>query len=240
MKTVKQVSKLAGVSVRALHHYDAIGLLKPTEVTEAGYRLYDDAALSRLQSILLFRELHFPLKEIKEILDTPNFDSAEAIRQQIALLELQYKHIGELIVFAREMQKRGVRTMDFSVFDTSEMEALKAEANEKWGKTKAYREYEAKAASSQNPDEKSAGLMQVFSDLGARKHLAPDDVAVQEKIQELQQYITEHYYSCSNEILGTLGEMYVNDERFKQNIDRVAGDGGAEFVKLAIDVFCKA
>ncbi|MBQ2776576.1 MAG: MerR family transcriptional regulator, partial [Peptococcaceae bacterium] len=89
MKTVKEVSNLTGVSVRTLHHYDAIGLLKPTELTEAGYRLYDDTALERLQMILLFRELQFPLKDIKVILDNPAFNQTEALSQQIALLELQ-------------------------------------------------------------------------------------------------------------------------------------------------------
>ena len=108
MRTVKEVSKITGVSVRTLHHYDAIGLLKPTKVTEAGYRMYDDTALSRLQNILLFRELQFPLKEIKEILDSPDFDPSEAIAQQIRLLELQYKHLGELLAFAREIQSKGV------------------------------------------------------------------------------------------------------------------------------------
>ena len=95
--------------MRTLHHYDAIGLLKPTEVTKAGYRLYDDTALGRLQNILLFRELRFPLKEIKAILDSPDFDPSEALAQQIRLLELQYKHLGELISFAREIQEKGVR-----------------------------------------------------------------------------------------------------------------------------------
>ena len=79
MRTVKEVSKLTGVSVRTLHHYDAIGLLKPTAVTQAGYRLYDDEALGRLQSILLFRELQFPLKEIQAILDSPGFDRSQAL-----------------------------------------------------------------------------------------------------------------------------------------------------------------
>ena len=83
MKTVKQVSKQTGVSVRTLHHYDAIGLLKPTQVTGAGYRLYDDTALQRLQVILLFRELQFPLREIQEILDSPGFDPMGALDQQI-------------------------------------------------------------------------------------------------------------------------------------------------------------
>ena len=77
MKTVHEVSRISGVSVRTLHHYDAIGLLKPTAVTEAGYRLYDDAALARLQNILLYRELEFPLKEIKAILDQPEFDEKQ-------------------------------------------------------------------------------------------------------------------------------------------------------------------
>ena len=86
MRTVKEVSRITGVSVRTLHYYDAIGLLKPTKVTEAGYRMYDDTALSRLQNILLFRELQFPLKEIKVILDSHGFSQEEAIAQQIKLL----------------------------------------------------------------------------------------------------------------------------------------------------------
>ena len=106
MKTVKEVSEFTGVSVRTLHHYDAIGLLKPAKVTEAGYRLYDDAALSRLQTILFYRELQFPLKEIRNILDSENFDASEALSQQIRLLELQYIHLGELITYAREIQKK--------------------------------------------------------------------------------------------------------------------------------------
>lgn len=79
MRTVKEISKLTGISVRTLHYYDSIGLLKPTKVTKAGYRLYDDTALHRLQNILLFRELQFSLKEIKTILDNPDFNLQEAL-----------------------------------------------------------------------------------------------------------------------------------------------------------------
>ena len=103
MKTVKEVSLLTGVSVRTLHHYDAIGLLKPTRVTEAGYRLYDDTALGRLQTILLFRQLQFPLKEIRDILDSPGFDPMEALTQQIHLLELQRQQLDNLISHARKI-----------------------------------------------------------------------------------------------------------------------------------------
>ena len=105
MKTVKEVSRITGVSVRTLHHYDAIGLLKPTQVTEAGYRLYDDSALARMQSILLFRQLQFPLKEIKKILDSPVFDPMEALSQQVHLLEMQRDHLEQLISHAREIQR---------------------------------------------------------------------------------------------------------------------------------------
>ena len=118
MKTVKQVSTLTGVSVRTLHHYDEIGLLKPAKVTEAGYRLYDDASLCRLHAILLLKELQFPLKEIKEILDRPGFDPMEALAQQIELLELQKQHLTDLISHARKIQETGVISMDFSYFYT--------------------------------------------------------------------------------------------------------------------------
>lgn len=241
MRTVKDVSKLTGVSVRTLHYYDAIGLLTPTKVTDAGYRMYDDTALSRLQSILLFRELQFPLKEIKEFLDSPDFNQEETIAQQIKLLELQYKHIGELISFAREIQTKGVKTMNFEVFDTNEIEQYKAEVKSKWGNSKAYQEYEQRVVShSEHNDSKFVNeIMSLFTDLGAMKQLPPTDKAVQGKIAALQAYINENFYTCSNDILKELGEMYVCDDRFKKNIDRFGGEGTAKFVREAIFVYCE-
>ena len=240
MRTVKEVSKITGVSVRTLHYYDAIGLLKPTKVTDAGYRMYDGTALSRLQHILLFRELQFPLKEIKVILDSPNFDPSEAIAQQIGLLELQYKHIGELLAFAREIQSKGVTTMDFHVFDKNEIELYKEEALAKWGGTKAYQEYRQKdIAQKEGSDSKTAsGLMAIFSELGGLKHLTPGSDVVQKKIRALQKFISDNYYVCTNETLQGLGQMYVDDERFQKNIDRAGGDGTAEFAYQAISVYC--
>ncbi len=241
MRTVKDVSKLTGVSVRTLHYYDAIGLLTPTKVTDAGYRMYDDTALSRLQSILLFRELQFPLKEIKEFLDSPDFNQEETIAQQIKLLELQYKHIGELISFAREIQTKGVKTMNFEVFDANEIEQYKAEVKSKWGNSKAYQEYEQRVVShSEHNDSKFINeIMSLFTDLGAMKQLPPTDKAVQEKIAALQAYINENFYTCSNDILKELSEMYVCDDRFKKNIDRFGGEGTAKFVREAIFVYCE-
>ena len=101
MYTVHEVSARSGVSVRTLHHYDAIGLLKPASVTPAGYRLYDDAGLERLQNILFFRELEFPLKEIGEILDDPSYDPRKALRQQIRLLEMQRDRLDSIIKQAK-------------------------------------------------------------------------------------------------------------------------------------------
>lgn len=240
MRTVKEVSKLTGVSVRTLHYYDAIGLLEPTKVTDAGYRMYDDTSLSRLQNILLFRELQFPLKEIKEILDSPNFNQEEAIAQQIKLLELQYKHIGELISFAREIQTKGVKTMNFEVFDAKEIEQYKAEVKSKWGNSKAYQEYEQRAVphGEHNHHKFVNEMMSLFAELGAMKQLPPTDKVVQEKVAALQAYINDNFYTCSNDIFKGLGEMYVCDDRFKKNIDRVGGEGTAEFVREAIFIYC--
>lgn len=195
--------------MRTLHHYDAIGLLKPTKVTEAGYRMYDDTALSRLQNILLFREL-------------------------------QYKHIGELIILAREIQCKGVTTMNFEVFDKSEIEHYKAEAKAKWGKTQAYQDYTQKSAAQSEDEQKEIAnqLLGKFSELGSLRHLPPATKDVQRKISVLQKFITDNYYVCTNEILNGLGQMYVSDERFKKTIDRAGGDGTAEFVHQAISVYC--
>lgn len=236
MRTVKEVSKITGVSVRTLHHYDAIGLLKPTKITDTGYRLYDDTALGRLQNILLFRELQFSLKDIKAILDSPAFDVKAALAQQIKLLELQYKHIGELIFYAREMQAKGVKQMDFQVFDKNEMEQYKEEVKVKWGKTKAYHEYAQKR--DRDYGEIANRLMSLFAEIGTLRDLSPSDTKVQEKIRVLQSFITKNYYNCTNEILSGLGQMYVCDERFQQNIDKAGGKGTAEFVEQAIKVYC--
>ncbi len=162
MLTVREVSKITGVSVRTLHYYDAINLLKPAEITQAGYRLYGDEELCRLQSILLFRELQFSLKEIKAILESPKFDFEEVLTNQIELLEIQYKRMGRLISFAREIKEKGVNNMNFNVFDKSEIERYKKEAKEKWGKTEAYREYEDREKSEEAFSFLENGLMSIF------------------------------------------------------------------------------
>ena len=236
MKTVHEVSQISGVSVRTLHHYDAIGLLRPTAVTEAGYRLYDDTALARLQSILLFRELAFPLKEIKRIMDDPQFDQATALEQQIRLLELQQERLSRLIDLARETMKTGVTHMDFTAFDNSKLEQYAAEVKERWGNTAAYQESAQRPAAEQK--DAAAGLMAQFARMGRLRTGDPAGQEAQDAVRELQQFITKHFYTCTPEILSGLGQMYTADDRFRASIDAAGGEGSADFAGKAITVYC--
>lgn len=241
MKTVKEVSKLTGVSVRTLHHYDAIGLLKPTRMTEAGYRLYDDTAIRRLQTILLFRELQFPLKEIKEILDSPGFDPVSALEQQIKMLELQRDHLNALIAHARQIQENGVMDMNFEPFDRSQMDEYAAQAKAKWGRTDAYWEFEQKTKGLTHEQMKSTGdaLMDIFVEIGAIRHLSPSSEEAQTLIAKLQSFITKHYYTCTTQILRGLGQMYIAGDSMTENIDKAGGTGTAEFAHKAIEIYTK-
>ena len=240
MMTVHEVSKLTGVSIRALQYYDKIGLLKPTGYTQSGYRLYDDTALETLQQILLFRELEFPLKEIKEIISSADFDREKALEQQITLLTMKKEHLENLISLAREIQYKGERTMDFSAFDTSKIEEYTRRAKEQWGNTAEFKESEEKAKGRTKEEEKDVMVqfMQIFTEFGAIKDQAPDGAEAQSKVKKLQDYITKHFYQCSDEILSGLGQMYAADGEFKENIDRAGGEGTAVFVSDAICCFC--
>ena len=240
MKTVKEVSRLSSVSVRTLHHYDAIGLLKPTRVTEAGYRLYDDTALARLQAILLFRELQFPLKEIKAILDSPNFNQQDALAQQIRMLELQRKHLDDLIAHARQIQTTGGIPMDFSAFDNSQLDSYAAQAKAKWGKTAAYKEFEEKTGDKTPAQMNATGdaLIDIFAEFGAIRSAAPESQEAQALVAKLQTFITAHYYTCTPQILRGLGQMYIAGDSMTENIDAAGGEGTAAFAHAAIEVYC--
>lgn len=241
MKTVKEVSRLTGVSVRTLHHYHAIGLLKPSRITEAGYRLYDDTALRRLQAIMLFRELQFPLKEIRQILDAPGFDPRQALAAQIELLELKRQHLDKVISHARKLQKTGVTFMDFTPFDRNEMDKYAAQAKEKWGKTDAYKEFQQKTADRTPTQMQSTGdaLMDIFAEFGIIRHLSPGSGEAQTLVRKLQNFISTHYYTCTPQILRGLGQMYIAGDTMTENIDKAGGEGTAVFVHQAINIYCK-
>ena len=241
MMTVNEVSKLTGVSIRTLQYYDTIGLLPPTEYTEAGYRLYDDTAMERLQQILLFRELEFPLKEIRRIIDSPDLNRNKALEQQMKLLTMKKEHLEGLISFARKIKETGVNKMDFQVFNTTKMDEYTKKAKEQWGQTAEYKEYEEKTSKQSLEAQKQAlqNFMLIFVEFGKMMDKKPEDSDVQLKVKEFQDYITDHFYKCSNEILKGLGEMYVSGGEFTENIDKAAGDGTAVFVAKAIDIYCK-
>jgi len=240
MKTVHEVSRLSGVSIRTLHHYDSIGLLKPTKVTEAGYRLYDNDAISRLHTVLMYRELGFRLSEIREITDNPDFDVKIALKQHIKMLKLQKEHIDKLISLAEKIEKDG-NIMDFSAFDKSKIDEYSEEIKQKWGKTEAYKEYVKKIEGKTDYEKQSSadGLIKLLGEFGQLKKQPADSDDVQKKVGELQKYITDNFYTCTKEILKGLGQMYVCDERFRNNINNAGGEHTAEFVSKAIEIYCE-
>ncbi len=241
MMIVSEVSKLTGVSIRTLQYYDTIGLLKPSKYTGSGYRLYDDTALERLQQILLFRELEFSLNEIKEIIDAPDFDRKKALEQQIELLLLKKEHIENLIVFARGIKMLGVKKMDFTVFDTKKIDEYSKRAKEQWGQTSEYQEYEQKTKDMTDVQKKDVinSFMLIFTEFGKLKELDAASDIVQLQVKKLQDFISEHYYKCTKEILSGLGKMYSGGGEFTENIDNYGGEGTAEFTAKAIEIYCQ-
>jgi len=241
MKTVNEVSKISGVSVRTLHYYDQIGLLHPTTTTASNYRLYDDTALEKLQDILLFRELEFPLKEIKVILDSPDFDRDKALKQQIELLTMKKERLEKLITYARGINTIGVKKMNFSIFDTKKMDEYAKQAKATWGETSAYKEFEKKnkGRSTKESQEISQNFMKLFAEFGQLQTEKPESTVVQAQAQKLQAYITEHFYNCTKEILSGLADMYASGGEMSENIDKAGGVGTAAFAARAIKIYCK-
>lgn len=240
MKNISEVSRLTGVSKRTLQYYDQIGLLKPARCTEAGYRFYDDHSLERLQQILLYRELEFPLREIKRILESADFDRNRALEQQIELLARKKEHLENLIQFARGLYGIGVKNMDFSAFDTRRIDEYTQQARESWGNTKEYREFEQKqkGRTPQEDEALEAEIMQLFAAFGNLRSGNCEDAPAQAMVQELQKYISEHFYQCSNQVLAGLGKMYAGGGSMTENIDAVGGSGTADFIARAIACYC--
>lgn len=236
---IKDFAKACGVSVRTLHYYDEIGLLKPSFVDEwTGYRYYDEDSLLRMQEIMFYRELDFSLKNISQIISSPYYDKEKALSQQKKLLVLKKERL-EKLIFSIDDAMKGKVVMN--AFDNSEFEKYKDEAKEKWGNTTAYAEYSEKSKN-YGKDKFSAisgEMAEIFSKFN-RAMKNPDAASDEAQIlvKELQDYITNNFYTCTKEILSGLGQMYVYDERFKNNIDK-AGEGTAEFVSEAIKIYCK-
>lgn len=239
MKTVAEVSRLTGVSVRTLHHYDAIGLLKPSQVTEAGYRLYDHSALEKLYMILVFRELGLSLKEIAGILHAPDYDRNLVLEKQIALMQKRIGQLQDRVALAKGILTVGVNYMDFEGFDSKKMDDYSAQAKALYGKTDAYKEFQQKSKNRTESQEKALGgqVMDFFVRLGRMRPCAPDSEAAQRWAKELQAFFTAHYYTCTPQILASLAQSYAGGGSMTENIDKAGGEGTGAFVKEVIDIY---
>ena len=237
---IKDFAELCSVSVRTLHYYDEIELLKPSFTDEwTGYRYYNEDSLMRMQEIMFYRELDFSLKSIKEILSSPDYDKREALKEQKKLLIMKKERL-ERLISSIDSAEKGKIIM--KAFDNSEFEKYKNEAKERWGSTDAYKEHKEKTKNYSKGDFDALGdgmdmIMCEFS-LCMKKDLAPGSEEAQSLVKKLQDYITANFYTCTKEILAGLGQMYVLDERFRNNIDR-HGNGTARFISEAVAFFCK-
>jgi len=234
MLRIGEFSKMAMTTVKTLRHYDEIGLLRPAEVDRGtGYRFYDERSLLRMQEILFYRELDFSLKQIAELLSSPDYDKSRALQEQKQLLVLKKERLERLIA-AIDRAGKGETVM--KEFDVTQLEAYKAEAKARWGDTEAYAQYEKREKSAGNKAMQQAGdaLMDIIADIAALRPLEPSSPETSAKVRALQAHITANFYECTDAILAGLGQMYVADERFRNNIDKRAGEGAAEYVSAAI------
>ncbi|MDF2556873.1 MAG: MerR family transcriptional regulator [Bacillales bacterium] len=245
---IKQVAELAGVSVRTLHHYDDIGLLKP-EIAPNGYRLYSEDDFLKLQQILFFKELDFPLDEIKQILNHPDFDRDNTLRKHKHLLEVKKNRLEKIIKTVDDTLhslKGGTKMSKEKMFNSFSMKEIEEhqkkyekEVEERWGGTDAYTESVRKTKSYTEADwkrihEEAAEITKKFI---TAMEIGPDSDLAMEACKLHRQHITDSYYKCTLEIYRGLGEMYVADERFTKNIDK-AKEGLASFMREAMIVYC--
>ena len=233
---IKEFAELTGVSVRTLHYYDEIGLLKPSEVdAQNGYRFYDEKSLERMQEILFYRELDFSLKTIAQILSSPDYDKQQALTRQRKLL-LAKKERLEQLINALDGLEKGEGFMKNNEYEKLKNEYAE-EVRQRWGSTDAYKESQQR-----NTDFNKAAVLldEVFEEFAEldRSGISPDDEAAKIQVEKLQRCITDNFYTCTNEILAGLGQMYAADVRFKTNIDK-HGEGTAEFVSQCIKSYCK-
>ncbi len=240
--TVKQAAALSGVSVRTLHHYHKLGLLVPAQVTEAGYRLYGEKELARLQQILLYRELDFSLEEIGGLLACGPDALHDALEKQSLLLELKRQRLGRIIDLTNRLLK-GENIMDFNAFDTTELEQQKEqyaqEVKGRWGNTAEYAEYLHRTGcyGKEEWDKVYAGMGDIFQRFAACMEDGPSSPKAQALVKEWRDFITKNFYTCSDEILQNLSQMYEHDPRFVATFEKTA-PGLGRFIASAIKASC--
>jgi MerR family transcriptional regulator, thiopeptide resistance regulator len=240
--SVGRVADLSGVTIRTLHHYDEIGLLSPGGRSDAGYRVYEDSDLERLQRILFYRELGFTLKEISTIIDDPGTDSMGHLRRQRGLLVARIAQFNAMVdAIDYEME---AKTMDikltpeerFEVFGDFRPEDHAEEAERRWGETDSYKESNRRVSKYTKEDwlDLKAEAEEVQNRLAAafEAGLAPDSEEATAAAEAHRKHLSRWFYECTYEIHRGLTDMYVSDERFRSNYDTQT-PGLAAYIKEA-------
>jgi len=237
---VKEVADLVGISVRTLHHYDEISLLVPEETTLSGYRMYSEENLEMLQQILFFRELGFPLKQIRKILESPEFDRLEALVLQRGMLEDKRKKLDQMIETIDQtiMYRKGEATMTneekFKGFDFSN-NPYEQEARERWGNDSVDK-LNKKLKSSEQKEALANKCNDLYKRLADIRKSSPSSAEAQQLIGEWYRLLNNNFGNYSLDAFKGLGQMYVTDERFTENIDQ-HGEGLAQFMADAMIIY---
>lgn len=240
---VKTVADLVGISVRTLHHYDEIGLLTPDKISESGYRLYSDDNLETLQQILFFKELGFPLKKIKEIINRPQFDRLESLELQRKMLLDKRRRLDQMITTIDKtiLHMKGEISMTnqekFAGFDLRH-NPYEQEARERWG-NEAVDKANAKAKNMSRDEQQiyAQSFEAIYKKLASLRHHSPQSAEAQDAIEEWYHFLNTNHNNCyPPEVFKSLGQMYVDDERFTKNIDKF-GAGLAKFMRDAMAVY---
>jgi DNA-binding transcriptional MerR regulator len=243
--TVSRLARMAGVSVRTLHHYDRIGLLQPSGRSPAGYRLYVERDLLRLQQILFYRELEVPLRRIREILDQPSFDGVAALARHRALLEERGRRTARLIetidrTLARLRGEEPMLSDDelYEGFPREKVEAWKKEAQERWGDSYAESDRRVRSWTKEKLAAVRADGERITAALGAAMDRGPDDPQVQALVGEFYEHL-RHYYEPTPEMFAGLGRMYVEHPDFRARFDGIR-PRLAEFLRDAMARYAAA
>lgn len=240
---VGEVAALAGVTVRALHHYDRIGLLSPSGRTAAGYRQYSPADLDRLHQVLLYRELGFPLEEVARLLDDPSTDPEAHLRRQHRLLRDRLARTSAMVAAVeKEMEARAMGISltpeeRFEVFGEHDPAQYDAEVEERWGETEAYAQSKRRTAARTKDDwlrikAEGADVETRFAE-ALRSGVPADSARAMDIAEEHRQQITRNFYDCPPQMHAGLGRMYVEDERFTAHYEAIA-PGLAQYLSTAV------
>jgi len=235
--TINKLAKLCGITVRTLHYYDEIELLCPNSIAPNGYREYDSDNLITLQEILFFKELDIPLKEIKSIIDNPDYDKQKALKKHKELLILKRDRLNRIIKLVdSNLNDKKLSLKEFDMTEINEhINKYKQEAKDRWGDSDAYKQSCKKTKNYTDADWKriNGERDQIFADFANCMNNAAGSKDADTLAKEWQNHISKYFYDCTEEILLGLADMYTYDERFKENMDK-HGEGVTEFISKSI------